>query len=125
MEKLILELPMMYGDHHAVEVRNILGALRGVSEIRASSARQKIELEYDAGKISADAIKEALKARGYTPEPPNLPPVSPRTKFITGYAAGPGAVEQFVERLPAWDGGFGPCPGFEVLHPGDIHPADK
>jgi copper chaperone CopZ len=125
MEKLVLELPMMYGDHHVVEVRNILSVLAGVSEIYASSARQRVELEYDPSQVSAEAIKEALLARGYTAEPPNLPPVSPRTKVITEYAIGPGGIEEFAERVPKWNGGFGPCPGFEVLHPGEVHPADK
>jgi copper chaperone CopZ len=125
MEKLVLELPMMYGDHHVIEVRNILNALPGVSKVYASSARQKAEVEYDVGQVSAEAIKEALRARGYASEPPSLPPVSPRTKVITEYIIGPGGIEEFVERVPAWGGAFGPCPGFEVLHPGEVHPADR
>jgi len=124
VEKFTLELPMMYGDHHVVEVRHILNALPGVINIRASAARRRAELDYDAEQISAEAIKDALRGRGYS-EADTLPPVSPRTKGITDYAVGPGGAEEFVERVPAWGGAFGPCPGFEVLHPGEVHPADK
>ncbi|MBM4424541.1 MAG: heavy-metal-associated domain-containing protein [Chloroflexi bacterium] len=125
MERLTLELPMMYGDHHVVEVRSILAALPGIAKVYASSARQKVEVEYDGGQLNAEAVKQALAARGYSSDSLDLPPVSPRTKTITEYAVGPGGVEEFVERVPAWGGAFGPCPGFEVLHPGDVHPADR
>ncbi len=123
MPHLSLEVPSMYGDHHVTEVRGLLAAIAGVSEIIASSAWQRVELTYDPAQTSPEAIEAALVARGYGRDG-HLPPVSPRTKTITDYVVGPSSVEEFVEHVPAWSGGLSPCPGFEVLHPGDVHPAD-
>lgn len=129
MERLTLLLPSMYGDHHVTEVRRILSGLSGVPSetIYASAAWQRVQLDYDPVKASAETIKKALEAQGYAGEadPTHVPPISPRTKNSTLYAVGPSAMEQFVEKVPAWGGAFGPCPGFEVLHPGEVHPADK
>ncbi len=125
MPHLSLAMPSMYGDHHVTEVRGLLATLPGVSDILASSAWLRVELNYDPALTTPEAIEAALEARGYGPADAHLPPVSPRTKTITDYVVGPSAVEEFVEHVPAWGGGISPCPGFEVLHPGDVHPADR
>jgi len=125
MPYLSLELPSMYGDHHVTEVRGLLANLAGVSDVVASAAWQRVELTFDPAQTSAEAIGAALQARGYGPDDGHLPPVGPRTKTLTDFAVGPAAVEEFVEHVPAWGGGISPCPGFEVLHSGDVHPADK
>ncbi len=127
MQPLTLELPTMYGDHHVLEVRQILAGLPGVAAetLKVSAARQRVELEYDPAQSAPDAIAQALAARGYTREPDPLVRVAPRTGRLSGHALGPGAVEQFVEKVPTWGAPFGPCPGFEILNPGQTHPADK
>lgn len=129
MERLTLSLPSMYGDHHVIEVRRILSALPGVNpgSVYASAAWQRVEIEYDRSQTGAGEIRSALAARGYAEgtSAAYAPPVSSRTRQSTGFAAGPSAVEQFVEKSPAVEHAFGPCPGFEVLHPGDTHPADR
>ena len=125
MQRLTLELPAMYGDHHVTEVRELLARLAGVGGVYASAAWQRIELEFDPAQTNAEAIRSALLARGYGADGDHLPPVSPRTKTLTEFAIGASATEQFVEKVPAWHSGFGPCPGFEVLHPGEVHPADR
>jgi copper chaperone CopZ len=124
MQRLTLELPAMYGDHHVTEVRELLGKIAGVGRVHASAAWQRVELEYDPGLTTAETIRQALLARGYG-DGEHLPPVSPRTKSLTEFAIGAGATEQFVEKVPEWHGGFSPCPGFEVLHPAEVHPADR
>ena len=127
MERLTLTLPAMYGDHHVTEVRRILGALPGVTEVYASAARQRVDVEYDAGQFDPSAIEGALRARGYATRADGQAPmlVSARTKTLTEYAVGPGGIEQFVERVPAWGAPLGACPGFEIRQPGDVHPADR
>lgn len=125
MEKLRLNLPSMYGDHHVTEVRGILTALPGVSVIAASSAWQQVELEYDAGQAAPQAIKAALLARGYSTEPSSLAPVAPRKATFTDFALAPGGFEQFPERVPVLSSPLAPCPGFEIRYPVDVHPADR
>lgn len=125
MERLTLNLPAMYGDHHVTEVRRILGALPGVAKVYASAARQRVDVEYDAGQTDPPAIEQALRARGYAADGQAPMLVSARTKTLTEFAIGPGGIEQFVERVPAWDAPAGACPGFEIRQPGDVHPADR
>src|SRR3990172_6873610 len=95
MERLTLTLPAMYGDHHVTEVRRILGALPGVAKVYASAARQRVDVEYDAGQIDPPAIEGALRARGYATR-----------------GDGQGAV-------------LGVCPGLEMRTAGEVHPADR
>ena len=40
MNKVTIDLPSMYGDHHVQEVRRLLFDLDGVEEVYASSAFQ-------------------------------------------------------------------------------------
>ena len=68
MERLTLDVPALFGDHHVVEVRRILFAMDGVVDVYASSAFHVLEVDFDPGKISADAITEALEEAGYLGE---------------------------------------------------------
>lgn len=65
METVTLELPAMFGDHHVIEVRKVLLALTGVTEVYASSAFHVAEITFDPAQISAEAISEALGEAGY------------------------------------------------------------
>jgi copper chaperone CopZ len=65
MEKLNLEVPAMYGDHHVVEVRRLLMALPGVDDVYASSCFQLIEVTYDPAQIDTAAIESTLAEAGY------------------------------------------------------------
>ena len=69
MSKTItIKTPAMYGDHHVVEVRRILGELPGVEDIYASSAFHAVEVTYDPEVVEAGAIEEKLEETGYTEE---------------------------------------------------------
>lgn len=70
METLSLELSTLYGDHHVVEVRRILLALPGVSDVYASSAFHMVEVSYDPTSITPDGIRSALEEAGYLGEMP-------------------------------------------------------
>lgn len=123
MEKLSLKLPDMYGDHRVIEVRQLLAAMPGVQSVSASAAWQRVEVEFDPAQTSAEAIRRALLAAGYGAEGDRPPPTSPLTQALTDLAEA--AVEPIIEQAPARSGDFGPCPGFEVRHPGAVHPADR
>ena len=70
MEKLTLELPALYGDHHVVEVRRLVLELPGVEDVYASSCFHIVEISYDPGKINADALTAKLGEAGYLGELP-------------------------------------------------------
>jgi copper chaperone CopZ len=60
-----LELPAMYADHHVVEVRRLLMALPGVTDVYASSGFQVAEVEFDESKLNREQIEAALEEAGY------------------------------------------------------------
>jgi copper chaperone CopZ len=65
MEKIILDLPAMYADHHVLNVRDALTELDGIEEVYASSAWKQVMISYDPAKIKQPAIEEALSNAGY------------------------------------------------------------
>jgi copper chaperone CopZ len=68
MEKLTLEVPAMYGDHHVLEVRRILLEMPGIEDVYASSSFQIVEVSYDPAKLSPEEITRALDQAGYLGE---------------------------------------------------------
>jgi copper chaperone CopZ len=94
MEKIQLNVPEMYADHHVLKVRDALSALApGVQSVVASSAFRIVSVEYDPSVVSADAIQSALASAGYpvSSGPATVNPVVP---------AAPGATKRFD---PAWE----------------------
>jgi hypothetical protein len=125
MERLSIELPALYGDHHAAEVHALLSALPGVASVYASAAWHLVQVEFDPAQIGPGGLRQALLKRGYSEDQTHVPPVSARTRDLTSFAVGPAATEQFVEHVPAWSEPAAPCPGFEIRQPGEVHPADR
>lgn len=68
METKIFETPALFGDHHVTEVRRILRALEGVTDVYASSAFQIVEVTYDESKINDLQIAVKLDEAGYLGE---------------------------------------------------------
>jgi len=68
MEKLIVDVPSMYADHHVLIVREMLTSMEGVAEVYASSAFKQVLVQYDPNVIQPDAITGALTEAGYTQE---------------------------------------------------------
>jgi copper chaperone CopZ len=68
MKNIVLDVPRMYGDHHVLPVRQALLGVAGVDKVTASAARRKVAVQYDETATSAEAIRQALDAAGYTPE---------------------------------------------------------
>ncbi|MCC6191554.1 MAG: hypothetical protein IT318_21215 [Anaerolineales bacterium] len=113
MERLTRELPSLYGDHHVTAARAVLLTLPGLTRVCASAAWLLVWVEHDPDQVTAEAVRQALAERGDTTGRQNLPPVSARTSDLTDLAVGPGAAEQFVEHVPAWNSPDAPCPGLE------------
>ncbi len=116
MEKLTVQAPALYGDHHVIEARRLLLALPGVDSVYASSCFRVIEISYDPALIDAETLKAQLG--GYLQELPV--PVEaenqetdtvyfrhtttyPQTQRTVSFA------QQISATQPLW-----PCPGFDT-----------
>lgn len=123
MEKLRLNLPAMYGDHHVLEVRRLLLEMPGVEDVYASSSFHAVEVTFDPAKVDADAITACLAEAGYT-EPLDVPVESEVAAYQsdgqayfrhTAAYAQTGQVVGFAQIVaysgrPLW-----PCPGMGPL----------
>lgn len=68
MKSTTFETPVIYGDHHVLEVRRILSEIPGVINSYVSSAFHFIEVTYDESKTNDLQIAQALDAAGYLGE---------------------------------------------------------
>ena len=123
MEKLVLTIPTLYGDHHTTAVRRLLEPLPGVSNLLVSAAYHQVSLTYDAGKTPLQSIEKTLADQGYAPGEGELAfPI--QTTFAeeatrhtasisgTGTSLAFAEVTHVVQGRPLW-----PCPGFDPRTP--------
>lgn len=68
MQKTVIQVPTMYGDHHVLEVRRILFQMRGVEDVNASSCFHTVEVSYNPDIVSAEEIEARLDETGYLEE---------------------------------------------------------
>jgi copper chaperone CopZ len=66
MEKMVVDVPRMWADHHVLKVREALLALDGVKDVQASSAWKKVMVRFDPDKLGESDIVNALSGAGYT-----------------------------------------------------------
>jgi copper chaperone CopZ len=126
MQSVMFQLPLMYGDHHVLEVRRFLLALPGVAEVNASSAFQSVEVYFDEETLDPARIESCLAEAGYRQEA-SLPVESGvavngrngKGNFYRHTAAKEAAVSimGFNQHVPAARNGLWPCPGFGPLSP--------
>jgi copper chaperone CopZ len=115
MEKLLLSIPTLFGDHHTTAVRAILNALGGVSDIFVSSDAKQVGLSFDPNLVRPEAIETALAEHGYaTGEGEPVYPASltqaPSRHSSAIQAAG--SALTFQQTAPGWQGRpLWPCPG--------------
>ena len=123
MATIMFEAPMMYGDHHVIEVRGLLAALPGVGQIYASSSFHEIEVQFDELQVSGDAIRAKLDAAGYLGEL-TLPAETGaaqkqdgRKPFFRHTAVTPqtGQVVSFAQKAPYEGRPLWPCPSVGVI----------
>jgi len=68
MENALFDVPLMYADHHVLEVRRILHEMAGVQDVYASSCFHTVEVSFDPARISRDDIAARLSEAGYMGE---------------------------------------------------------
>jgi copper chaperone CopZ len=129
MERVTLDVPAMYADHHVLAVREALSALPGVADAYASAAFQQVVVTYDPGRVSREQIEMALAECGYgLGQPAPVPAwqfgVDHRPHYTTAPTVTEGVVRFSVEMSSA-NGGTLPCPGFEPRELQGEHPADR
>ena len=90
MEKLQLNVPDLWADHHVLKVRAVLAAMPGVQDIIASSAFRLVALSYDPALTTPGAIMAELEEAGYPVATDGTGPVPERVPLADG------------KRDPAW-----------------------
>jgi copper chaperone CopZ len=69
MKKTItIDTPALYGDHHVLEVRQLLLEINGVEDVYASSAFHVVEVTFDPDKVQEKDIVSKLSEKGYLEE---------------------------------------------------------
>ncbi len=122
MERLTLDLPAMYGDHHVTEVRRILLELAGVQEVYASSCFQVVEVTYDPSQTDVEAIRARLEEAGYLgdlPVPAEIVSTSvsspARNSRHTAAYQQTGRAISFAQNVGHVGRALWPCPGLGTL----------
>ena len=65
MEKLVLDVPALWADHHVLKARDALASLDGVKNVYASSAWKQVLVSYDSAETDPASIEKALAEAGY------------------------------------------------------------
>ena len=133
MDKVTLNVPGMYGDHHVLAVRDILGGLPGVEDIYASSAFKQVVVKFDPAKAKPADFESALAAQGYGPSDESAPVVvieTPAQRWHGGsqFVVASGIADSVSFEAPPVNWGAGgprPCPGFEFRTFAGGHPGDE
>jgi len=80
MEKVVLDVPNLWADHHVLNVRDALVNLEGVEDVYASSAWKQVLVAYDPAKTDRAAIEKALAEAGYPVGEGGPPMLAPATE---------------------------------------------
>ncbi len=131
MEKVTLNVPGMYGDHHVLAVRDILGKLPGVEDIFATSAFKQVMVTFDPAKAKPADFESALAAEGYLHDqlwPEITDEIKAKKQGGSQFVVASGIAESVRFEAPPVNWGAGgprPCPGFEFRTFAGGHPGDE
>ncbi len=88
MERVVLDVPTLWADHHVLNAREALVGLEGVADMYASSAWKQILITYDEAQIDVADIESTLAEAGYPVDEGEVPIVVQPTD---------------IRRDPQWD----------------------
>jgi hypothetical protein len=117
-----ISLPAMFGDHHVVQVRQIVAALPGVKDIRASASRRKLSVTFNRAQLTLEALRAALTQGGFAPGAAPAEAIGTGDNLPIVSAADQVEVREAKYSPPP---NFGVCPGLETRYVGSDHPADR
>jgi copper chaperone CopZ len=124
MEKFTIDLPFLFGDHHVLEVRKILGELPGIGDIYVSSSFHTVEVTYDPAVIDSKKISATLEEAGYLGDVtmPVETGISASAENMnspyfrkTNVYQNTQKVTSFTQNIVVSNRRVWPCPGFGVL----------
>jgi copper chaperone CopZ len=117
MEKLVLNIPTLYADHHTTAVKNLLEGIEGIQETFVSSAFKQVSIGFDPKKISPEEIERTLAAAGYSQEDEEsafAASIADKVTRHTAAYAGVGDSLSFAEAVSPYEGRpLWPCPGLD------------
>jgi copper chaperone CopZ len=115
MEKLVLTIPTIYGDHHTSAVKDILAGVEGVTDSYVSSAFQQISVSFDPKQVKPEAIRAALAAQGYSEDEQlgsYAQSIAETVNRHTAALSGTGDTLAFAQATAPFEGRpLWPCPG--------------
>ncbi len=118
MEKLVLTIPTLYGDHHTTAVKDILAGIAGIQDSYVSSAFQQVSVSFDPKVVQAEAIRETLAGQGYGEGEAQADLTEGAKASATRHTAaysGTGDTLSFSEAKAPFEGRpLWPCPGLSV-----------
>ncbi len=116
MQKVTIETPAVYGDHHVLEVRQRLLSLSGVNDVYASSCFHLVEVEFDPGLVTEEKIRDTIGEAGYLEDLAVLAESGPQSpkRQSSGYDHLRGAVS-FSQAVEPRERSSWPCPGMGIL----------
>ncbi|MBI4497719.1 MAG: heavy-metal-associated domain-containing protein [Chloroflexi bacterium] len=65
MERIVLTAPDISCDHCINAITKAVGSLEGVESVDGSPDTKQVTVVFDAGRVSLEAIKEAMEEEGY------------------------------------------------------------
>jgi excisionase family DNA binding protein len=65
MEEFQVEIPKLFGDHHATAVQQALAQVPGIEQVWVSPARHLVKVRYDPDKVDVDTIVHRLGRAGF------------------------------------------------------------
>ena len=65
MEKITLQVEGMSCPHCEAAVKGALSALPGVADVTVSLADKTVQVAYDGGTVTVEAMREAIEEQGY------------------------------------------------------------
>jgi copper chaperone CopZ len=115
MEKLVLTISTLFGDHHTTAVKDILAKLDGVQDSYVSSAFQQVSVSFDPKLIKPETIKQSLADHGYeeegTLDTHGTSTFEPSTHHSAAFT-GTGDTLSFAQTKAPFEGRpLWPCPG--------------
>ena len=117
-----ISLPTMFGDHHVVQVRQIVTALPGIKDIRASASRRKLSVTFNRAQLTLEALCAALAKGGFAPGAAAAEALGTGEHLPIVAAADQVDIREVKYTPPP---AFGVCPGLETRYVGVDHPADR
>ena len=65
MTDKMLQVPEVHCDHCKSSIEGAVSDLQGVSRVEVSIPNTSVDVTYDEGVVSLDAIKETIEEQGY------------------------------------------------------------